>query len=138
MRPVFPSVPLASSARDVAPRAMQEDAVTVEHISIEPNNCPLEEPITLSMDFELRDHAGALQDAFWEVKFIADQTNKRKIVGTLSPTAHHGTHPRPEKTELFMPLYLFAPFSLDAVLGQTPPQEMVPGPQQMSFHVRVA
>ena len=37
------------------------------------------------MDFELRDHAGALQDAFWEVKFIADQTNKRKIVGTLSP-----------------------------------------------------
>ena len=58
-----------------------EDLIELKHLSIEPNNCQLEEPIHLAMDFEIRDHAGELRDAFWEVKFIADQTNKRKIVG---------------------------------------------------------
>lgn len=65
----------------MAEQQSDEDLIGLSHVHIEPNNCVLEEPINLAMDFDLRAHAGELRDTFWEVKFIADQTNKRKIVG---------------------------------------------------------
>ena len=65
----------------MAEQQSDEDLIGLAHVHIEPNNCVLEEPIHLAMDFDLRAHAGELRDTFWEVKFIADQTNKRKIVG---------------------------------------------------------
>lgn len=57
--------------------SMEEDAVTVELISIEPNNCPLVEELKLEMHFTSQK---ALPDAYWQVRYIADQTGKRKIV----------------------------------------------------------
>ena len=71
--------PRRRAARPVpsAARAMEEDAVTVEHISIEPNNCPLVEELKLEMHFTCHK---ALADAYWQVRYIADQTGKRKIV----------------------------------------------------------
>ena len=53
------------------------EVISLQHVHIEPNNCPIEEPITLEMDFTT---AVDLRDARWEVKFMADQCNKRKIV----------------------------------------------------------
>ena len=57
---------------------MADDEVKVEELSIEPNNCPLEERLALSMKFVL---PRALPKACWRIRFIADQTNKRKIIG---------------------------------------------------------
>jgi hypothetical protein len=68
------------------------DVITLEAVAIEPNNCALEEPLSLTMDFTT---AANLLDARWEVKFMADQANKRKIVvlGTTPPVDYPaGTH----------------------------------------------
>ena len=56
---------------------MEEGAVTVQLINIEPNNCPLVEELKLEMHFTSRK---ALPDAHWQVRYIADQTGKRKII----------------------------------------------------------
>lgn len=56
---------------------MAEEALSVQALSIEPNNCPLEEPLSLAIDFST---TRELPSARWEVRFVADQANKRKIV----------------------------------------------------------
>ena len=75
---------------------MAEDGET-EHITlvgvhIEPNNCPIEEELTLTMDFDTKvDVVGAR----WEVRFIADTAAKRKIVclgQTKEQDYHTGQH----------------------------------------------
>lgn len=84
--------------------AEQEELIALTSLHIEPNNCPLEEPISLAMDFELSGAAGVLQDSFWEVKFIADQTNKRKIVGAhcaFTRLAARSLHSRRETLTAF-------------------------------------
>jgi hypothetical protein len=115
--------------------AEQEELIALSNLHIEPNNCPLEEPISLAMDFELSEQAGCLRDSFWEVKFIADQANKRKIVGArfasralqIAPRNTHGKN-----------AHCLCVLPSSPVLGQTPPQDLVPGPQQMSFSVCAA
>ena len=44
---------------------------------IEPNNCPLEAPLHVELEF---DALCDLPSVFWEITFIADQTNKRQHV----------------------------------------------------------
>ncbi|KAL1515514.1 hypothetical protein AB1Y20_002136 [Prymnesium parvum] len=57
--------------------ADEPEVVSVQSLSISPNNCPLEEPLDLAMDFTI---TRPLPAARWVVKFIADQADKRKIV----------------------------------------------------------
>lgn len=67
------------------------DEVTVQRIGVSPNNCALEEPITLEMDFTVpRD----LDHALWRLRFIADTAGCRKIVelGTTDIT-HYNVGP---------------------------------------------
>ena len=57
-------------------------------IRVEPNNCPIEEELTLTMDFDTKvDVLGGR----WEVRFIADTASKRKIV-CLGQTAEQDYH----------------------------------------------
>lgn len=56
---------------------MSDDAVSVQAISIEPNNCALEEKLGLGIKFTL---AQPLPSATWQIRFIADSAHKRKIV----------------------------------------------------------
>jgi hypothetical protein len=64
---------------------MAEDLIELHQVNIEPNNCRLEEPLHIDMEFTTK---APLENAFWEVKFIADQAHKRKIVllGETPPT----------------------------------------------------
>lgn len=65
----------------------EPEAVTLTAVSIEPNNCPLEEPLNIAMDFST---ARDLAHARWEIRFVADTANKRKIVllGETAPCAY--------------------------------------------------
>jgi len=69
-----------------------QEVVSVQGLSISPNNCPMEEPLDLAMDFTItRD----LPAARWEIKFIADQANKRKIVVLgETPTVDYAAGPQ--------------------------------------------
>ena len=55
----------------------ESELILLQHVHIEPNNCAIEEPLLLEMDFVA--HVDLL-DARWEIKFMADQANKRKII----------------------------------------------------------
>lgn len=60
-----------------APEDSETDSLVLVDVRIEPNNCPIEAALMLEMDFDTKvDVLGAR----WEIRFIADQTNKRKIV----------------------------------------------------------
>jgi hypothetical protein len=58
------------------------DEVTVERISISPNNCLLDEPITLEMDFTA---PRELLKGTWRMRVRASQ---RCLFGTLAPASH--------------------------------------------------
>ena len=57
--------------------AQPPDVVTVETISVEPNNCALDCELNIAMSFTALQF---LPQARWEIRFIADQAQKRKIV----------------------------------------------------------
>ncbi len=52
-------------------------AVTLTHVEIEPNNCPLEERLHLQLDFHTEQD---IPHARWVFQFIADCAHKRQIV----------------------------------------------------------
>ena len=74
-------------------------SVQVEAISIEPNNCPLEEQLDLAMQFTCEK---PVADASWRVRFIADQTGKRKIV-ELGATATESYGAGPQRMQFSVP-----------------------------------
>ena len=53
------------------------EVVTVEAISVDPNNCALDCELNIAMSFTALQF---LPQARWEIRFIADQAHKRKIV----------------------------------------------------------
>jgi len=53
------------------------EVVTVEAISVDPNNCALDCELNIAMSFTALQ---SLPQARWEIRFIADQAHKRKIV----------------------------------------------------------
>lgn len=66
----------------------ETEHVVLVGIRVEPNNCPIEEELTLTMDFDTKvDVLGGR----WEVRFIADTASKRKIV-CLGQTAEQDYH----------------------------------------------
>ena len=78
-----PAAPLATTAAAMADDEPIPDAVELTSISIEPNNCALEEPLALNMEFTAH---RALPAAKWLVSFMFDSASARKIV-VLGETA---------------------------------------------------
>ena len=55
----------------------QDQLLQLTHVAIDPNNCPLDAPLTVEIEFEsLFD----FPSTHWEITFIADYANKRKMV----------------------------------------------------------
>lgn len=145
-------VPLARARGSSAMDEMAEP-LRLESLSIDPNNCRLEEPLHLNMQYSLeRD----LLDARWEIKvrpdaacpqlphmpsdpfrdassqFIADQASARKIVGELPcPAAALLVHSPSPGTYSRACRDTHPP----AVLGETAPQDLCAGPHAMDFSV---
>ena len=77
----------------------EEPTVTVETLSVEPNNCALEEQLDLAMQFTCK---FPVVDACWRVRYIADQTGKRKIV-ELGATEIQSYGAGPQRMEFSVP-----------------------------------
>ena len=56
---------------------MDPGIVNLEGVTLEPNNCRLEEALFLRLDFST---SGDVLNGRWVIKFIADSAHKRKIV----------------------------------------------------------
>eukprot|EP00161_Ancyromonas_sigmoides_P006090 TRINITY_DN1697_c1_g1_i2.p1 TRINITY_DN1697_c1_g1~~TRINITY_DN1697_c1_g1_i2.p1 ORF type:complete len:139 (+),score=71.79 TRINITY_DN1697_c1_g1_i2:71-487(+) len=62
----------------------EDDVLDVQTIRIEPNDCPLEEPLSLHFEFKARKD---IENAMWRINYLVDYTNKRRIaeLGTVTP-----------------------------------------------------
>ena len=52
------------------------ELIDVRACSVEPNNCPFEEPVVVSLEFDSK----GLPNCTWEVQYEADYTNKRHVI----------------------------------------------------------
>ncbi|KAK9818220.1 hypothetical protein WJX72_008997 [[Myrmecia] bisecta] len=51
--------------------------IQVKRLHVEPNNCPLDSPLTLTLEFSC---AQDLQNVTWEVQYVVDMTAKRHVL----------------------------------------------------------
>lgn len=66
--------------------------VTVQSLSISPNDCALSDPLTLAMSFSLD---AACPSSSWEITYLVDMTGNRQIIhlgNTATEDYAPGTH----------------------------------------------
>eukprot|EP01065_Artemidia_motanka_P038211 TRINITY_DN47065_c0_g1_i1.p1 TRINITY_DN47065_c0_g1~~TRINITY_DN47065_c0_g1_i1.p1 ORF type:complete len:139 (+),score=49.83 TRINITY_DN47065_c0_g1_i1:73-489(+) len=59
----------------------EPEFIEVQDVAIEPNHCPLEVPVTVSLQFCCRE---PLPDCSWHVCYEADYTGKRHVIELCS------------------------------------------------------
>lgn len=71
---------------------MEPEIVQLQKIDIEPNGCPIQMPLSITMHYNLTE---PVRDAVWSIVYEADYTNKKQAISiftsepsSLAPGAH--------------------------------------------------
>lgn len=66
--------------------APEEEVLQIKSLLIEPNDCPLHAPLSITMEYSLRQ---TIPNAFWDITYEADFANKKHTIPIASsaPTA---------------------------------------------------
>ncbi len=108
----------------------EADVLTVTRVDIEPNDCPLQAPIAITMQFTLHK---PIAGARWDVVYEADYTNKKQALllhrshpVDLAPGAQVFSHHVPEvRTDSIKEKYLLQVGLLRLTLSSATEEDIV-------------